>query len=209
MQPEMFFPIGAGLGFVVLIALAIRHRRKQMRAFMDGMSERGIRVTVDSFTEIPTAHFDDGGARATLCPDATGGKSSIPLWKVEVSGVALGRRSTVTLSRAGALTSLARAVGFGGVPSGDASFDSRVKVDGSDPGVLRGILREPALRHAISSFFAQRPEVYSCELSANGTLSVRVRRTRMNVPEGLAQVERVRGLASALGTSVLSSARRR
>ena len=73
---------------------------------------------------------------------------------------------------------MSRALGFGGVPSGDAAFDARVAVTGRDA--------RPS-----SPYFAQEPAIVSCEVSAKGRLVVE--------PEALAQVRRVRALALALG----------
>jgi hypothetical protein len=199
MRSELLIPLGGFIALAVLFVLALGHRRKQVLAFLEGMLARGIRVTVDSFTEVPTAHFNDGGVHATLRPDSTGGQHPTPLWRIEVVGVALGGMTTLTLKRGGTLTALARAAGFGGVRSGDASFDALVQVDGSDRDTVSAILAESALRHAMASFFAQQPEVFSCELSRNRTLTVRIHRTGMDIPQGLAQVKRVRDLAVALG----------
>lgn len=109
---------------------------------------------------------------------AGGGKNNPPRWDIVSEAKELSSRTTLSLSREGALGSLREMFGMKDVHVGDADFDKAFTVRGSDSDAVRGIVSNPPVMDAVRALFAL--DVWSFEVKKNGAVSVRAPRSNLS-----------------------------
>ncbi len=87
------------------------------------------------------------------CTVRGGGKNNPPVWSLEGDGVRLAARTTLDISEEGFFGSMREKVGWQDVHIGDAGFDARYTIRGSDADAIRGVLSVPAVRTALRTAF--------------------------------------------------------
>jgi hypothetical protein len=136
--------------------------------------------------------------RERLDPQAQGIQHTQFAWVVKVSGVGLGARTTLWISRRihDGLGDAIDSLGLGAIDTGDAAFDDALRVSGSENDALRAAFARPRARDAASALFAMR--VQRCSLERDGTLTIEIARDGMEASEARQVLGLARGLAAAL-----------
>lgn len=166
---------------VNVVARATRKRHRLMEGFA---RDRGVVVTRQGLFGWQVCTTSDR-LPARLQP------ASADTWDIVVDGVGLAARTTMTIGLEGAVR-VTRDIELG-----DAAFDQRFFVEGSEPDVVRGVLRDKDTRTAVFGLFFAG-SVTRCRLEKNGRLSVQVVCDVLDVDEGQRLFAHVRKLAALL-----------
>lgn len=157
--------------FIAISAVAIFLHQKKMQQLRE------------QFANDPDVQIADGWMfrmntrepnRPAHVVQAGGGKNNPPRWDVVSEVSQLAGRTTLSLSREGALGALREMFGVKDVHIGDAEFDKAYTIRGSDSDAVRGIISAPPVMDAVRDLFAL--DVWSFEVKKNGALSVRAAR---------------------------------
>jgi hypothetical protein len=141
-----------------------------------------------------------GERPATLMPTSSGGKNSTALWDIFVDNLRLSRRTTLNLSEEGVFGALRNAIGLKDVQVGDAAFDKRFAIRGSDDDVVRAVLSRDDVKDAVNDLFTA--DIWSCSVNSAGRLMVRMRRKSLVADEARQRLALVRRLADVLEQAV-------
>lgn len=135
---------------VVVVAFHIdwdwRRRAEFVSAFVDdphftvepGDRTRPVRLATKGST--PAGHVVAGGGKP-------------PYWQALSNAPRTAERTTLTITLEGISGGLRDKLGAHDVHTGDAGFDDRYCLRGSDEAVLRGLLQAPAVRAALDTLF--------------------------------------------------------
>lgn len=125
-------------------------------------------------------------------------------WRVEVSGVALGNRTTLAVGLDGLTGAMRNQRSFKDVVVGDGSFDRTFKVGGSDADVIRGVFAHEDVKAAVRAVFGAMT-VRDCVLDGE-LLAVEFHPDHVRRQTARERVELVRRLADVLDNASASLA---
>jgi hypothetical protein len=120
------------------------------------------------------------------------------IWEVRGPTLRVKGRTTWRCAPEGMLSALFDIAGLGDVKTGDAGFDARVMLTGSDRDVVRALACHPEVRRAIERLINGLPYLIGAEVDWQGSLQVRFHRSDMTPDVARAVVRSVRQLADAL-----------
>jgi hypothetical protein len=149
------------LAFAAVFALALGSNRKRTNDF------------VAAFADDPNFAADPGnGTRplslATKGTTPAGHVVASPLaWEVYSDSPRTAERTTLMITLEGLTGGLRDKSGVHDVHTGDAAFDDRYCLRGSDEGIVRGLLQTPAVRTAVEVLFGLG-RVHSFTVDKNG-----------------------------------------
>ena len=156
-------------------------------------------VDAGSWSRFARCVLEQQQMQVTFWPDTdSGGGRRTRVWRLIVGDLRLARRTTLWVSEANLLARLASGLGFHDVQVGDKIFDDTFYVAGSEPDVVRGVLREDAVRRAVARLFYDHATMH-IKLDEDGQLQVLTRRSaEQSVGHGTARATAVATLARAL-----------
>jgi hypothetical protein len=180
---------------LVFLAGVLAWQYQQRKRFVEAFEGDNDYVANASFLQV-TVTTRRGQRPATLKPTSTGGKNSTPLWDISVDNLRLARRTTLSLSEEGVFGALRNAIGLKDVQVGDAAFDKRFTIRGSNDDVVRAILARQDVQDAVRDLF--EASIWSCNLTSAGRLMVRMRRGSLAADEARQRLALVRRLGDML-----------
>ena len=180
---------------LVVMAGALAWQFHQRKRFVEAFEGDTDYVASASFWQV-TVTTRRGQRPATLKPTSSGGKNSTPLWDISVDNLRLARRTTLSLSEEGVFGALRNAIGLKDVHVGNAAFDKRFTIRGSDEDVVRAVLARQDVQDAVRDLF--EANIWACSLTSAGRLMVRMRRTSLVADEARQRLALVRRLGDIL-----------
>lgn len=195
----LLFVVTGGVVGLVFAARAHGLRKVFARGFVD---DADYGCDPPGFFSVPEVKSRHSALPLRLKPGSTGGKYPTHFWRVWMTGIALGQRTTLTLEIEGLEGRLREKLGISDIKTGDADFDREWCIRGSDPDVIRGVVNRPAVREAMRSMWVGRG-IRVCKLDKHGDLSVELNRAGadLDVRDARYVLERVRQLGEALHAS--------
>lgn len=150
---EPFVIIALQLSFVAgVIGIAVfahKHARKKWLAALD--NDPDVAPGTASWPAGLSLHTRR--APRIQCTARGGGKNNPPVWSLEGKARRIGVRTTLDISEEGFLGGLREKLGWQDVHTGDAGFDARYTIRGSNPDAIRGVLAVPAVHAALHATF--------------------------------------------------------
>ncbi len=187
------------LTFVAVVSVAyVRSRRRRaafIAAFADDPEYQAFDLAIFTGVTVKTR-------RARLFVEAvatseSSGRSRVDLWQIEVRGIRLGMKTTLTLEREGIISGLTSMMGFKDIETGDKYFDDTWNIGGSDADMVRAALAPAAVKTAIMMLF-NACSVRQFMLGRDGDLKVEIYRAGLQPDEVRKALDLVRRLAELL-----------
>ena len=120
------------------------------------------------------------------------------IWEVRGPTLKMKGRTTWRCAPEGILSSLFDVAGLGDVKTGDAAFDARVMITGSDRDVVRGLIGHPEVRQAVDLLMNGQLYVIGCEVDWKGGLMVRFHCDALDAASAREAFRSAKRLADAL-----------
>lgn len=174
MTPTVVILLG---GLAVVIAILIRATAAPRRVVPQPKPKSAVELFREAFVDDPEVVLVDDwyaiGSRdgRFTVKDRKIGDSRI--WEVRGPTLKMKGRTTWRCAPEGMLSSLFDVAGLGDVKTGDAAFDARVMITGSDRDVVRALACHPEVRQAIEHLMHGQPYLVGCEVDGQGALTVR------------------------------------